>query len=312
MNGLPNLFLVGAPKAGTTSLYRYLRDHPAVYMPVLKEPNFFGSDLRKHGRTLERSAYLHIFAEAGAATWVGEASVHSLQSELAAVEIKAFNPEARIVIALREPTEAMHSLHRHQVVSGVETILDFEEALAAEDDRRAGRRVPRSVRIEQGLWYRDTYRYAPQIRRFIDAFGRRQVHIIIFEQFRRDPAGVYRELLRFLELEDDRRESFASYNVSKQPRNAVLNRLVRHPPEPFRSMMRSLIPLEKRRAIGRRASRLLSKPEAREPMREALRRRLLQDSWTERQELEGLLGYSLDQWWGETAAIDASHPATKA
>src|SRR3954468_20052709 len=106
----PDFFLVGAPRRGTTALCNYLRMHPEVFVCSPKEPTYFGRDLApKRFPTLE--SYRALFANTGSATRVGDGSVAYLASDSAAEEIHAFNPNAAILIMLRNPVELIYSLH---------------------------------------------------------------------------------------------------------------------------------------------------------------------------------------------------------
>src|SRR4051812_34789639 len=117
---LPNFFIVGAPKCGTTALYSYLRQHPDVFMPRRKEPKFFATDLDcgspREGRYFvrDRDAYLSLFASAGAASRIGEATPHYLYSAVAAQGIKEFCGEVKIIALVRDPVELMYSYHRQR------------------------------------------------------------------------------------------------------------------------------------------------------------------------------------------------------
>ena len=183
----PNLFIVGAPKSGTTALWTYLRQHPDIYtagkdhydsdLPAAggKEYQYFGGDLASNidtRRSLE--SYMAVFAPASDERYLLDASPMYLCSELAAVEIAAFSPEARAIAVLRNPVDMMYSLHGEALFQGDEDIVDFEEALGAEDDRRQGKRIPPTC--QGALWslfYRDVARYADQLDRFFDALGPR-------------------------------------------------------------------------------------------------------------------------------------------
>ena len=145
----PDFFIVGAPRCGTTAMYEYLRVHPDVYMPLHKEPMYFGQDLTQlHVRLTERD-YLALFAEARPGQRIGEATTWYLFSKTAASEIRDFSPDARIIIMLRHPVDVMYSLHRELLFYRGETIDDFAEALAAEADRREGRRLGPSRRPDR-------------------------------------------------------------------------------------------------------------------------------------------------------------------
>lgn len=227
MTRRPDLFIIGAAKCGTTSLYEYLRGHPDVFMSPAKEPRYFAPDLdagsghdMRYGRDLDR--YLALFEEARDEKRLGEASVRYIYSGQAPGLIREFQPDARIVAMLRDPVDMMYSMHNQRVSEGAEELTTFEQALAAEDDRRAGRGVPAGVHPLLTV-YRDRGRFGEQLSRWFETFEREQVHVIIFEDMVRDPAGVFRNLLEFLEVDPDYQpESFAAYNRSHAPRSHLL------------------------------------------------------------------------------------------
>ena len=198
----PNVFIVGAPKSGTTFMHEFLQAHPAVFMPKWKEPHFFGRDMLPgaHPR-LGLKLYLSLYAGSERFRWRGDSSIFYLGSQSAAEEISRFTSEARVIVMLRDPVEMMHALHSQLVYAGYETIIDFERALAAEDDRRRGRRVP------AGAWFRDMYfyrhiaNYAEHLERYRGVFGDR-VHAIVYDDLRRDPLAVCRGVERFLGIEE--------------------------------------------------------------------------------------------------------------
>ncbi len=203
----PNFFIVGAPRCGTTAMYEYLRQHPEIFMPLRKEPHFFGSDLiitpKFFDYTQNMKEYLGLFAAAQNEKRLGEASPIYLVSRLAAAEIKEFSADAKIIIMLRDPVDMMHSLHAHAVYAGGENIEDFESALDAEEDRKRGLRVPKGNGLADSLFYREVAKFSEQVGRYFQVFGRENVHIIIYDDLRDDTAGVYRETLRFLGVNPD-------------------------------------------------------------------------------------------------------------
>ncbi|MEH6588769.1 MAG: sulfotransferase [Halioglobus sp.] len=220
---IPNLFLVGAPKCGTTSLYRYLRQHPEIYMSGIKEPHFFGSDLGSDKYIRNEKEYLSLFSSRQDERIVGEASVYYLYSEQAAREIHAFNQASRIIIMLRNPVDMICSLHSQAVSSGNEDIIDFSDALDAEGDRRLQRRIPDIADFPQGLLYSDIASYPQQVIRYLERFGDRQVHVILFEDFVDSPARIFRETLEFLSLEDcEFQVNFDTENPNRRLRSVGL------------------------------------------------------------------------------------------
>jgi len=197
----PDFFIVGAPKCGTTALCHYLAKHPDVFV-AKRETEFFGADLhfgpqfqlyRRHPEE-----YFALFDGWDKQARGGEKSVWYLFSKTAAAEIKAFNPEARIIIMLREPTAMLYALYHVFLADGNEYLPTFKEALAAEDDRRAGRRLSRQTYLAQVLVYRETVRFYEQVKRYFDVFGRERVHVIIYDDFSTQTAEVFRKTLEFL------------------------------------------------------------------------------------------------------------------
>ncbi len=144
---LPDFFIVGHAKSGTTAMYEMLRTHPQIYMPALKEPHIFarepGQDAgqsKRHPHTLEQ--YLSLFEAAGPQQRVGEASASYLRSPHAAERIAELRPDARIVAIFREPASFLRSLHLQLLQSGIESEADFgsrARARAGEASRRARR-----------------------------------------------------------------------------------------------------------------------------------------------------------------------------
>lgn len=170
-------------------------------MPFRKEPHYFGEDLPQRPPYLDEAAYLRLFEQAGDTQRIGEATVWYLYSQSAAEQIRAFSPDARIIIMLRRPVEMMYSLHGLFLFTTWEDIPDFSAALDAETDRRAGRRLPANTWWPKALQYRWLADYAPHVTRYLDLFGPRRVKIIIYDDFRADTAGIVRDTLDFLGLD---------------------------------------------------------------------------------------------------------------
>jgi len=228
----PNFFIVGAPRCGTTSMYSYLRQHPEIHVSVHKEPHFFGSDLTPlPGAIREEALYLELFAGAGDRPRAGESSVWYLLSEKAAGEIHAYAPEARIIILLRNPQEMVHSLHSLYTRTGNEDLPGFAEALAAEPERRAGRRIPPGAYFPEGLLYTGVGRYAAQVERYFTAFGRENVLCILFDDMVRDTAAVYRQALEHLGVDPRFEAELDPGRAGERARMQAIRQLTRTSPE---------------------------------------------------------------------------------
>ncbi len=206
---IPDFFVAGHTKCGTTAMYAMLRRHPQIYMPSLKEPRWFASDLRFPGppgpaNRLPQSyeEYLALFAQAPPDRLIGEASPMYLWSREAAANIAAVAPRARVIAILREPASFLHSLHNHWVLHHIEAERDLRTAISLEPARREGRQVPRPSYWPQALLYSDQVRYVEQLRRYEAALGREQVLVLIYDDYRRDNDATVRRVLRFLEVDD--------------------------------------------------------------------------------------------------------------
>jgi hypothetical protein len=298
----PNFFIVGAPKCGTTALYDYLSPHPDVFMPRLKEPKFFAPDLDSgtewEGRYFVRDekTYLSLFADALMKKRVGEASAVYLSSEVAAQRMKEFSPLAKIIIMLRSPVEMMYALHNQRVFDGYEDISNFEEALDAEEDRKQGRRLPARTANIKALFYRDMARYAGQVERFLNAFGRDSVHIIIFDDFKSDVAASYRSTLGFLELDGGFRPEFKVSNASKRIRSRTLQRLLQNRPLRGQLLGSGVFSAALRQEAIKRFRRLNTKFEPRPALGRELKRRLQEEFVPEVERLSDLLNRDLMHW----------------
>ena len=292
---LPNLFIVGAPKCGTTALYQYLRQHPEVFMSAVKEPHFFGSDLQSTKFIRDRSEYAALFAQAGGSRFVGEASVYYLYSKHAAEEIHASNPSASIIIMLRNPVDMVYSLHSQAVSSGNETIVDFAQALQAEAERSRGRGIPDIADFPQGLLYRDIARYAQQVKRYLDMFGPDRVKIILFDDFARHPEKLFRETLEFLGVADTTFQlTFEKVNSNRRLRSVALEHFLKR-----RTTLRQAL----KRAAPNLYSALYSMFEGmnavvakRDTMPAHLRAELCEQFAPEVQELSRNIGHDLTAW----------------
>jgi sulfotransferase family protein len=206
---VPDFFVVGHAKSGTTALHEMLRQHPQIYMPDVKEPWFFVPELRseakaanaeRHPRTLD--GYLALFADATPEQRAGEATPSYLLSREAAWRIAEVQPDARIVAILREPASFLRSLHMQFLHTHVETERDLGKALALEAKRREGKAIPSTSTRPQTLLYSDHVRYVEQLRRYDRAFGRERMLVLIYDDFRADNDATVRRVLRFLEVDD--------------------------------------------------------------------------------------------------------------
>ena len=216
-------FIVGAPKCGTTMLFEHLNMHSNCVFPQ-KELHFFNTDLPTR-RWAGLSEYLAAFADAPEGAVLGDASVWYLYSRDALTGIRAHNPDARIVVMLRNPVRAAEALHGQLLLDGRETLHDFEAAWRAIPQRQETEGP-----IARQLEYDRVYEYAPQLERLYAAFPAEQVRVLVLEEFQRAPREAFASLLGFLGAEGAAPESFARVNPSKRVRSRALHYAVYRAP----------------------------------------------------------------------------------
>jgi hypothetical protein len=292
----PDFFIVGAPKCGTTAMQDYLSQHPEIFMPREKELHFFGSDLRFSHKRMDEKEYLGYFRNAMSEKRVGEASVWYLYSKLAAGEIKEFNPSSKIIIMLRNPVDVLYSLHSRFLYDGNEDIVDFREALQAEQDRKRGLRIPKTVMVVDTLYYKDTIRYTEQVRRYFDVFGRENVLIIIFEDFKNKTYEVYKETLSFLGVNQHFQPLFRIVNPNKRIRSEFLRNLLINPPQKLQSLAKILLPSGLRQTLVETLWTFSTVYEPRTAIDPKLRNRLREEFASDVKSLSILLGRDLVNW----------------
>jgi len=227
---VPDFFIVGQFKCGTTALYQMLRRHPQIYMSEMKELWFFAPELlgRSHTRsrptTLE--GYMSLFDAAEPGQLGGDATPSYLMSETAAERIAQLQPDARIIAILREPASFLRSFHLQCVQNRTETENDLRKALALEDARREGKEIsPHAVRPHE-LLYSEHVRYVDLLRRYHTVFPPEQVLVLIYEDFRRDNEATMRRVMRFLDVDDSYRVEPVEANPTVRVRSPRLHELL--------------------------------------------------------------------------------------
>jgi hypothetical protein len=307
---LPDFFIVGQPKSGTTALYEMLRRHPEIFMPDSKEPWFFAQELRERRpprpggtpETLEQ--YTALFAPAGSSQRAGEATVLYLWSPTAAAAIADVQPRARIIAILREPASLLRSLHLQFLENYIETETDLRTALALEGERRQGRRIPRSTFWPRLLMYSEHVRYVEQLNRYRERFPAEQMLVLVYDDFRADNLATVREVLRFLEVDESVAIQARDANPTVGVRSAGAHRLVHALtagsgplPRAAKQVLRPLVPERLRRqAVRSVKEHFVFAPPG--PPDEELMAELRERYRTEVERLSDHLGRDLVREWG--------------
>jgi hypothetical protein len=222
MKTWPNFFIVGALKAGTTSLYFYLKRVPGIYMSPVKEPHFFAVETwpanSRPKPIRDEKKYLRLFAKARDEKIIGEASVSYLTDPGVPQRIQKVVPGAKILISLRDPVEKAFS-HYLMLVRNGRLKITFEEALqkALRGEGQIGRP---HLNLQLGF-------YCESVNRYLNTFGSNQVKVLIFEEFIKDPKATVSDILAFLGLNDAQYEfETEAHNPFATARGAIARRIL--------------------------------------------------------------------------------------
>ncbi len=298
----PNLFVIGAQRAGSTSMWRYLRAHPEIYMSEVKEPGFLCFD---GGRPVfshvgdptfydqivtDSQDYLKLFEAGSEARYRGESSSFYLYFEESRRTLAERYPDARLVVILRDPVDRAWSSYVYLRRLGGETLDDFGKALAAEP-----------TRIEQNyeplFHYAAASRYLDQLTALFEHFDRSQVHIMTLEHLQSDPAGAMAQLFRFLGIDPDADVGAdIQHNSAARSRFPMVDKVLS--PGFLPQSLADRIPRDlKDRAV---AIRERSRRTSYDVMPDAYRGKLLADIQTDYDKLGSIAGIDLGQWWPST------------
>ena len=214
----PNFFIVGARKAGTTSLYEYLQAVPSIYMSKVKEPNYFSSHSHPFDSwtpvVRDKEKYLDLFKAVKDEKAIGEASTSYLYAPEAPERIKRAIPSAHIIIILRDPIQRAFSHYLMNFLSGQQK-LSLYEALQKDyfrEDKALGRSF---LYVELGLYFN-------QVKRYFDSFGKKNVKILIFEEFTRQTKSCLEDVLSFLQVCSDPPQNIEkAYNTFFTSQNKI-------------------------------------------------------------------------------------------
>lgn len=297
---LPNFLIIGAPKSGTTSLYHYLKEHPQVWMPALKEPHWFLFDgpevpnwggpydaMRQREMIRTWQAYRALFSACPPGQVCGEASVRYLYSPQACAAIRRRLPEVRLVVILRNPVDRAYSAYTRDRFYRNESCATFAEAIA---DTPRRRREGWLIGAHQDLGL-----YARALEPWLRIFGNSRLRVYLFDDLVADPAGLVRDLYQFIGVDADFVPDLSKrHNVTGEIANPLL-RYLRIGLRPLCSHLLPLVPMALRGRIFV-ISRLRVRKAKSEPLDPALRARLIDAYRDDIKTLAALLGRNLDAW----------------
>ena len=240
----PFAFIVGAPRCGTTTLAGFLQQHPEVCFSAVKEPHFFSRDQLdglsedEVGRLVDEEYLQRFFGHcSGTEKLRAEGSVTYLYTPERMAPILKLWPDAKFVIALRDPLAMLPSLHQRLLVTGDENISDFRTAWAKIDERAKGKSIPRSAIDPRFLRYDEAGALGRNVEQFLAAVGRERCHIVLFDDLAANPEATYRKLCDFLGLDPWPGTEFGAKRINKSFRFGWLQRLLKRPPKAVRSVL---------------------------------------------------------------------------
>jgi len=230
----PNFLIIGAQKAGTTSIYEYLSQHPDVFMSSVKEPHFFtylhGTEFtngdysrffRADATVTDVAAYEALFADAGRKRAIGEASPSYIYSADAPRNIADMIPDGKIIAIVRNPVDRAFSNYQMNWRLGQETLPTFEAAIDAEEQRIKDKWGYAWHYVNKGF-------YSLQIQRYRDLIPSDQILVLFYDDLVGSPEAFMRSIYTFLNIDTTfTADMSASSNVSGVPRNMLLAQLFR-------------------------------------------------------------------------------------
>jgi hypothetical protein len=298
---LPNLFLVGAMKSGTTSLAWLLGQHPGIYLSRWKEPMFFNlaSDefdpLARLSSISSWEDYLGLFEEGAGRPYRLDASTWYLPSSVAAAAIARHAPEARILVQLRDPARRAYSAYHHLAREQGGRIESFETCLEQEEEHIRRRSTPMRRLVSAGL-------YAEQLKRFYDYFPSERIWVGTFEDFVSDQARTLDDIFRFLGLPPGPSLPAVQINQSGIPRSTFLFRLLQKS-RSWRRGIGRMLPKKVKMSLGWSLNRMLLRKDLPDPQTwERLRSRFAHDIG----ELEKLTGRHFPQWKNSGGGVETT------
>lgn len=294
----PDFFIVGAPKCGTTSLYAYLRQHPDIYLPAVKEPHYFYRGSAQFCAVNDLDRYLALFAGARPKQICGEASSCYILYPDSLTDILDFSPTAKIIAMIRNPVDMILSYHDHKVYSFQEDMADFATAWSISRERAAGRCVPPNCTAPEQLNYRWVARLGSKLKSIVALVPEAQRHTILFDDLVADPERVYGETLRFLGVRPWPIAEFARKNPRKTHRWPGAAQLAMYPPFPFDVVKKQLKRLlgPRGKDLGRQLYELAATPVKPHRPPAPLRRELARELAEEISLIESLVGRDLGHW----------------
>ncbi|WP_228060787.1 MULTISPECIES: sulfotransferase family protein [unclassified Coleofasciculus] len=299
---MPNFLIIGAAKAGTTALYRYLKQHPQIYMSSLKETQFFvfleeenlnfnanEPFLRKYQQIKDIESYRNLFKKASQEIAIGEVSPWYIYLPNIPSKIKHYILDVKLIAMLRDPVERAYSNFLHSVRDDLEPInVDFVQAMELESKRILKNWSPRFHYKQKGFYY-------VQMKRYFDLFEPEQIRVYIYEDFKKKQISVLQDIYKFLGVDDKFvPDNSTKYNDSRIPISRVYNKIMLRA-NPADSILGSIIPPSLRNKIKNKLINInLSDQKPYLPV--VVRRKFVEEYREDILKLQDLIQMDLSHW----------------
>lgn len=301
---MPNFLIIGAAKAGTTSLYNYLKNHPQVYMSPVKEPRFFGlvgqkanfqgigDDKVNKQLITDLGEYQQLFESVSNQKAIGEASTWYLYCEKAPMQINQYIPNARLIAVLRNPVDRAYSNYLHQRHRSSEETLEFGDALQQESERISQNWRP--------FWhYKNMGFYGNQLERYFKIFPAHQIKVYLQEDLLINPLATIKDVFNFLEIDDTFTPDInQKFNKAYRPKNSLLQKFIMRP-NLMKSALKAILPNTIAKKIGtqvRTLNRNVNSAPIQSKLSPELRQQLAAEYRQDILKLQDLINRDLSQW----------------
>lgn len=310
---MPNFLIIGAPKSGTTSLYKYLKEHPQIYMSAVKEPAFFafeGMNLDRSGGPFEEGVkhrpaeslkwyeerisvsithlkdYQELFEGVSNEIAIGEASPSYMYFSRSPERIHHYIPDAKLIAILRHPADRVYSSMVHRAQFGLDTLSDLNEVIEKED-----------YTVQDDWWgFRHDIRggfYGEQLERYFNRFDRSQIRVYLYEDLRNNALGLAQDIFQFLGVD----ETFVpdvskKHLVSALPKNKVWHNLLTKE-NPIKGLVKKVLPEELRKPLG---NKLIASNMGKPPYPPEARKKLIEIYREDILKLQDLIKRDLSKW----------------
>lgn len=297
----PSFFVVGAPRCGTTAVSKALAGNPRISFSKPKEPHYFLEPRPGMSENELRQQYLSRYHHELTADHqaIGDGSVSYLYSPEAIRRVLDFDPRAKFIVLVRNPVEMMRSYHSRMLFQLDEDEEDFAKAWELQASRAAGQRIPKRCRDARLLQYGHLGKLGMHLERLFEVAGRERCHVIVFDDFVKDPRATYLRALEFIGVEDDGQVRFKPKRGTSGFKSRWLQQFVMNPPPwTFRLLAISDARMLKRLKGMRKRIKTLNSRDSKprqiltEEMRATLREYFAEDV----AKLSGLLSRDFSHW----------------